>query len=71
VYIAASKVCGPIVTVLDPNFDIVFGSGLFARFSVPFFLEGLVQYFSKIPSASHFIRDRCRETARTADSAID
>lgn len=53
----------------DPSLCIVLRSGLCARPSVPFLFEGFVQYFSKIPSASHFKRERCRDAARTAESA--
>jgi hypothetical protein len=70
VYIVASNECGPISIELDPSLCIVFNSGLFARLSALFFFEGFVQYFSKIPSASHFKRERCRDAARTAESAI-
>jgi hypothetical protein len=57
--------------VLDPSLCIVLRSGLCASPLVPFFLEGFLQYFSKIPSASHFTRERYKDAARTAESAID
>lgn len=37
----------------------------------PFLLTGLTQYFSKMPSQSHCMRDRYREAARIALSDID
>lgn len=33
-------------------------------------MDGLVQYLSKTPSTSHFTRERYRDVARTAESAI-
>jgi hypothetical protein len=49
-----------------PSFVIESLGGLFSGCSVlPFFFVGFVQYFSNMPSLSHFARDCCSELART------
>lgn len=62
-----------MVIVAVPNFCIDLMSGLFGGSSTGAFLRliGFVQYFLKMPSQSHCIRDRCREAAMIALSAID
>jgi hypothetical protein len=63
-----------MVIVAPPSFCIDLVSGLLGGASVPpFFFRavGLTQYFSKIPSQSHCTRDRVREAANMALSAID
>lgn len=58
--------------VAVPNFCIDLTSGLFGGASItPFLLTGLTQYFGKMPSQSHCMRDRWRDAASTALSAID
>src|ERR1700712_5690116 len=65
-YIVASKICGSTVIVQLPSFVIESLAGLSAGWSgSPFFFFGLVQYFSKIPSLSHFCLDLCRDSTRT------
>jgi hypothetical protein len=64
-YITASKMCGSTVIVQVPSFVIVSFAGLFVKSGAPFFFVGFVQYFSKMPSLSHFARDRCSDSART------
>jgi hypothetical protein len=62
----ASKMCGSTVIVQVPSFVIESFEGLFAGCSItPFFFTGFVQYFSNMPSLSHFCRDRCNESGRT------
>jgi hypothetical protein len=51
--------------VHDPSFVIVLLSGLLTGSTEPFFFVGLVQYFSKMPSLSHFCFDRCKDSTRT------
>lgn len=41
------------------------GGFLGSSWTTPFFLTGLVQYFSKRPSLIHFCRDRESDSART------
>jgi hypothetical protein len=49
-----------------PSFVIESFGGLFAISGVPlFFAVGFVQYFSKMPSLSHFARDRRSDSTRT------
>lgn len=58
--------------VAFPNFCIDFASGLFGGCSMmPLRFTGFVQYFLNIPSQSHCIRERCREAASMALSAMD
>ena len=68
----ASKVCGSMVMFAVPKLCIDLTSGLFGGSSIIFLrLTGLTQYFLKIPSHNHCIRDRCREADNVALSAID
>lgn len=49
-----------------PSLTIESLGGLFgSSIKTPFFLCGLVQYFSKIPSLIQVCRDRVRDSART------
>jgi hypothetical protein len=65
-YIEASKMCGSTVIVHVPSFVIDSLGGLFGGCSVlPFLFTGFVQYFSNMPSLSHFCRDLCNESGRT------
>ncbi len=64
-YITASKICGSTVMVQVPSFVIVSFAGLLVKSGAPFFFVGFVQYFSNMPSLSHFARDRCSDSART------
>lgn len=57
--------------VAAPSLDIDLTSGLSAGISTPFFLTGLTQYFLKMPSQSHRMRDWCSDVAKTALSAMD
>ena len=47
-----------------PSLVIVSFAG-FGVFAMSFFLLGLAQYRSKMPSFSHLCRDRSREAAKT------
>jgi len=50
----------------DPSFVMESLGGLFGGCSgAPFFFTGFVQYFSNIPSLSHFCRDRCNDSTKT------
>jgi hypothetical protein len=65
-YIEASKMCGSTVIVHVPSFVIDSLGGLLGGCSVlPFLFTGFVQYFSNMPSLSHFCRDLCNESGRT------
>lgn len=68
-YMIASKTCGSIVIVHCPIFVMEslggFLSSSTGRPSLGFFFEGLVQYFSKMPSLSHFLLDRSSDSAKT------
>ena len=64
--IEASKMCGSTVIVHVPSFVIDSLGGLFGGTSgAPFLFTGFVQYFSNMPSLSHFCRDLCNESGRT------
>ena len=64
--IEASKMCGSTVIVQVPSLVMESLEGLFAGCSTtPFFFTGFVQYFSNMPSLSHFCRDLCNESGRT------
>lgn len=68
-YMIASKTCGSIVIVHCPIFVIEslggFLSSSTGRPSLGFFFDGFVQYFSKMPSLSHFLLDRSSDSANT------
>lgn len=49
----------PILVMLS------FGGLLGSSTTTPFFLYGLVQYFSNMPSLIHFRRDRTNDSDRT------
>lgn len=62
----ASKVCGSTVIEQLPSFVIESFAGLSGGASgAPFFFVGLVQYFSNMPSLSHFARDLCNDSTKT------
>lgn len=68
-YMIASKTCGSIVIVHCPIFVMEslggFLSSSTGRPSLGFFFDGFVQYFSKMPSLSHFLLDRSSDSAKT------
>lgn len=68
-YIIASKTCGSIVIVHCPIFVIESLGGFLSSStglpSLGFFFDGFVQYFSKMPSLSHFLLDRSSDSAKT------
>lgn len=62
----ASIMCGSIVIVTVPTFDMVsLGGFLGSSLMTPLRLCGFVQYLAKRPSLIHFWRDRERDSART------
>lgn len=62
----ASKTCGSTVIVIWPILVMLSLGGLFgSSITTPFFLVGLDQYFSKMPSIVHFWRDRDRDSEST------
>lgn len=62
----ASIMCGSIVIVTVPTFDMVsLGGFLGSSLRTPLRLCGFVQYLAKRPSLIHFWRDRERDSART------
>lgn len=61
-----SKTWGSTAMVTWPSLVIVSLPGLLgSSITTPFLLEGLLQYFSKMPSAIHLSRDLWRDSART------
>lgn len=70
-HMVASKTCGSMVMVTCPSLDMLSLGGLLgSSMTTPFFFVGLVQYFSKMPSAIHRCRDRVRDSANTPLSCI-
>lgn len=65
-YSVASKMCGSMVIVTGPSLDMLSLGGLLgSSVTTPLRFIGLVQYFSKTPSAIHLCRDRTSDSART------
>lgn len=65
-YMVASKTCGSTVMTTWPTLLMLSFGGLFGSSTVaPLRLEGFVQYFSKMPSLIHLLRDRESDSDKT------
>ena len=65
-YMVASNMCGSTVMITWPSLTMESLAGFLGSSAVtPRRFEGLDQYFSKMPSLIHLLRDRDRDSART------